>query len=98
MQRVIAKKMQTWNEPCNTCIKTESNEKYKLNPLLEIELFEAEQAIEKQTAKKVIVTTIKSPKGSFTRNNCPHCNEVRLKTEQKTNYCPDCGQKLDWSE
>ena len=56
---------------------------------LESELQAAEEALEKQTAKKVIL--------DFERNQmaCPDCGEC---PDYKTRYCPDCGQKLDWSE
>lgn len=27
---------------------------------------------------------------------CPKCGETLI--ERHYNYCPDCGQKLDWSE
>lgn len=30
---------------------------------------------------------------------CPNCNSrFDLGYDEETNYCPDCGQALDWSE
>ena len=48
----------------------------------------AEIALEKQIPKK--------PVGEW----CPICNEVVDEHEcnYKFDYCPNCGQKIDWSE
>ena len=29
---------------------------------------------------------------------CPHCNNIVYVNGGKNIYCPNCGQKLDWSE
>ena len=41
----------------------------------------------KQTAKKVIPTV----------GECPECRTLPLR-ECDCTYCPNCGQKLDWSD
>lgn len=64
------------------------NEKFKaLNVAIE--------AIEKQIPKKPIGGI------DFARNEyriCCECSAIAQDREWKANYCPDCGQALDWSE
>lgn len=78
------------------------------NPLVIDECYEAGmmaiEALEKQTPKKPLYV------GEFTRTlfrkepcyTCPTCGNCLLKKQmnerQVTNYCWDCGQKIDWSE
>lgn len=57
-------------------------------------------AMEKQTAKK-----IKQQQWMYTRCSCGHDfskhhgdGYYSIPQKQKTKYCPDCGQKLDWSD
>ena len=57
------------------------------------------KALEKQIPKKVI-----EKRWIYTRCDCGHEFSVHhgdgyysIPYEEKTNYCPDCGQKLDWS-
>lgn len=52
------------------------------------------EAIDKQIAKKPEIK-IKGTTGYNTKNCCPICGELILKSE---NYCPRCGQALDWRE
>lgn len=61
---------------------------------------ECQAATEKQTAKK-----IKQQQWIYTRCSCGHefskhhgDGYYSIPQEQKTKYCPDCGQKLDWSD
>lgn len=61
---------------------------------------ECQAATEKQTAKK-----IKQQQWMYTRCSCGHefskhhgDGYYSIPQEQKTKYCPDCGQKLDWSD
>ena len=61
---------------------------------------ECRAAVEKQTAKK-----IKQQQWMYTRCSCGHDfskhhgdGYYSIPQEQKTKYCPDCGQKLDWSD
>ena len=64
------------------------NEKFRaLNVALE--------AIDKQIPKK--------PIGGFDFSNneykiCCDCSAIAQDREWRANYCPDCGQALDWSE
>ena len=53
-----------------------------------------EQALKRNETMKVDLETIVSNSfGDF--YNCPKCGEaVRI----YDNYCPHCGQKLDWSD
>lgn len=56
------------------------------------------KALEKQIAKKIVINNI--PKTSWTKATtkytCPSCD--RVIGFNGMNYCPTCGQKLDWSE
>lgn len=61
---------------------------------------EYQAAMEKQTAKR-----IKQQKWMYTRCSCGHefskhhgDGYYSIPQEQKTKYCPDCGQKLDWRD
>ena len=45
------------------------------------------KALEKQIAKKPIDRCM--------FKECPDCHEIEI---QYCNYCPTCGQKLDWSD
>lgn len=65
----------------------------------EIALDMAIEALEKQIPKKVI-----EERWIYTRCDCGHEFSVHhgdgyysIPYEEKTNYCPDCGQKLDWT-
>lgn len=44
------------------------------------------EALEKQVAKK--------PVDRFMFKECPTCGSVEI---EGCGYCPECGQKLDWS-
>ena len=59
-------------------------------PLYDEELEVVVEALEKQIAKKVIVSPYNNMK------YCPIC-EVSV-TGMYYDYCVECGQKLDWSE
>ena len=48
---------------------------------------ECREAVEKQKAKKPIDGCMFS--------GCPNCGDIEI---QYCTYCPNCGQKLDWSE
>ena len=51
------------------------------------------EALEKQVAKKVIYTESNRPQ-------CPNCARTFYYTTNPTcsDYCPECGQKLNWEE
>ena len=58
------------------------------------------EALEKQIPKKIIEN-----RWIYTKCDCGHEFSVHhgdgyysIPYEEKTNYCPDCGQKLDWSK
>lgn len=58
-------------------------------------LRKALEALEKQIPRK--------PIGGFDFANneykiCCECSAIVQDGEWKANYCPDCGQKIDWSE
>ena len=64
-----------------------------------------QELVDKATPKKVD----KNTKGIFPNNDtylsyhttyaCPNCNcKLHLDWHEKRNYCPECGQKLDWSD
>lgn len=52
------------------------------------------EALEKQIPKK----PVKKYFGYFLDflDTCPYCEHV-YNTNEKYSYCPNCGQKLDWS-
>lgn len=51
------------------------------------------QALEKQIPKKVIW------KYAFYWACCPNCGYNNFDVEkEESNFCPDCGQALDWSD
>lgn len=63
------------------------------------------QALEKQKPKKPKLTDLGWDYGDSykdtlnTRPDCPKCGHLlRLKDGVKFNYCPSCGQKIDWRE
>ena len=54
------------------------------------------QALEKQIPKKVELRHIRKFDG-FDDGECPTCcNSVSRDCDGTDNFCPDCGQKLDW--
>ena len=50
----------------------------------------------KQTAKKVIPIAYNAAIGTAV-GECPECRTLPLR-ECDCAYCPNCGQKLDWSD
>ena len=55
-------------------------------------------ALEKQIPKKVQLRHIRKFDG-FDDGECPTCgNSVSRDCDGTDNFCPDCGQKLDWSD
>lgn len=66
-----------------------------------------ENAVEKQTPKKLKPRGEFDPSGQYKRFCCPRCNkwqytkvDGRIVTGIMSAYCPSCGQALDldWSE
>lgn len=64
---------------------------------------ECRAAVEKQIARKPIDNNMES--GIFRKRKiftCPRCGnaclEMMMNERQNTNYCWDCGQKLDWED
>lgn len=60
---------------------------------------ECREARERQRAKKPVCPYLKS------LPTCPNCGEVDLQQENEKgnvvanyDFCPDCGQAIDWSE
>ena len=58
------------------------------------------EALEKQIPKKIVEN-----RWIYTKCDCGHCFSVHhgdgyysIPYSEKTNYCPDCGQKLDCGE
>lgn len=75
--------------------------RYKANNIkahIEPEFFnEVADRLEKQVAKK-IERYGSNIIGEMTFN-CPSCNlEYYVTDYEDFNYCPNCGQKMDWSE
>lgn len=82
-----------------------------LNPKIFEELNIVQEFVDdKQTSKKEKPKKVdKKTKGIFPNNDtylsyhttyeCPNCNcKLHLDWHEKRNYCPECGQKLDWSD
>lgn len=64
---------------------------------------ECRAAVEKQTARNPIDSNMESgifrKRKIFTCSRCGNaCLEMMMNERQNTNYCWDCGQKLDWSD
>lgn len=65
---------------------------------------ECRTALEKQKAKKPILTLCKNCQGSCDNcdryiDRCPSCNgDLYSETSKHYDCCPNCGQKLDWSD
>ena len=76
------------------CLDIGDNDKIALYPE---EVWMCINALEKQIKKKVErygCNTI----GEMTFN-CPSCNlEYYVTDYEDFNYCPNCGQKIDWNE
>lgn len=53
--------------------------------------------INKEHEQKVIFTIKTLNDRDFYISQCPSC-DYYLDANQQFNYCPNCGQKLDWSE
>ena len=51
------------------------------------------EAITKGTAQEVKVKVYRAGYMNYTEYHCPNCIK---KIESQHNYCPYCGQKLDW--
>jgi PHP family Zn ribbon phosphoesterase len=84
--------------------------RYKANNIkakIEPEFFnEVAERLEKQIAKKVIIPSTDLGK-YYHQESCPNCKKefgVRIAGYKfkdvigKTNYCHNCGQRIDWSE
>lgn len=52
-------------------------------------------AIEKHIPKKIIYDEYGRDEGY---PHCPNCNETLINDFVGVKYCPECGQKLDWTE
>lgn len=72
------------------------------NPLIIDECYEAGmmaiEALEKQIPKKPFRIIIN---GELDDELCPTCNSLHIADNYhgvRYNHCPDCGQKLDWSD
>lgn len=55
-------------------------------------------SVEKTNAKKVIYYNRHGDGDDYKNNdsfNCPECGR-RLRNKKKDDYCPRCGQKIDW--
>ena len=61
---------------------------------------EIREALEKQRAQKVEYVADGYYDGElvFDEAHCPRCgNSFEIDIDDWMTYCPDCGQKLDWS-
>lgn len=70
------------------CTPAETNEEVELAGI-------AIEALEKQIPKKPLTGI------DFARNEyriCCECSAIVKDGEWRANYCPDCGQAIDWSE
>lgn len=52
-------------------------------------------AVEKQKAVKPMKAV---DENGFEYKSCPYCGAVVQGAGWSFNYCPDCGQRLDWSD
>lgn len=58
------------------------------------------KAVSKRTPKKVVSKKVASSKKALLDKFCPSCykNLTMFSASLKYNYCPNCGQRLDWSD
>lgn len=57
------------------------------------------EALEKQMPKKANIDIGYDTEGNAWNNwRCPCCRKNYLLDDEEYNYCPQCGQKIDWSE
>lgn len=66
------------------------------------------ELVDKATPRKVIITTEYYPNDMWRYVECPHCGDKLLGCYDnldnelcniyEMNYCPNCGQKLDWRD
>ena len=63
---------------------------------LEFDFDRAINALEKQMPKKPKMRHLK-PYDSYNDGWCPNC-EAYVNEDSEYKYCPNCGQKLDWSD
>jgi hypothetical protein len=69
--------------------------KYKGDVVLEEEIQVLEQLVERDTPK----STIKKTKVIYTQHECPICVcRLDMIPLEEVNFCPKCGQRLDWSK
>lgn len=93
LERVSEQNRLTYEADCVAIKALEEVQQYRAIGTVE----ECREAVEKQKAKR--------PDGGrdIDRNDyliCPNCCAIVADSECKwvTSFCPDCGQKLDWSD
>lgn len=65
-------------------------------PLYDEELEVVVEALEKQIAKKPRINRVSDDTEYM---KCPQCRLTTvLYSDMRPDYCPKCGQKLDWNE
>lgn len=72
-----------------------SPDKEKLKQVIEYNK-KAAEALEKQTAKKINNMSVVKTFPMSVHGDCPVCGSKNLSSAD-TDYCNNCGQKLDWS-
>lgn len=88
-------------ESINYCLKCNNDS----IPTTQEDLQTIKEALEKQIPKKPIVKSYFCHYVNYQDFLCPYCrNHIILKVDgnfiagKKQQYCPNCGQALDWSE
>lgn len=56
-----------------------------------------DEALEKQWPKKIHKQEFQGEDFDYYKVLCPRCQK-QLRPYEKANYCPECGQRLDWSD
>lgn len=81
-------------ESINYCLKCDNDR----IPTTQKDLQTIKEALEKQISKKPIEKEVigASMTGYKYRGQCPKCSSTVL--QYTGNYCPKCGQALDWGE
>ena len=89
-QEALDKIAEHTNNPRSMYFNLGANEPKKYLDLLQ-------KLVDKETPKKVVIKISKTP-GCDPRNfHCPTCSR-KLKRDRSYQYCPRCGQKLDWGD
>lgn len=69
------------------------------NPTANNECIElCKKALEKQIPKKPFLYSFSESHDTYTYFKCPNLCDTYCEVKNNMNFCPNCGQALDWSD